>query len=183
VPHVIEVLSVGGDYYAAIEDAAGYLNSLQEEFRFQPPPKRLKNDGLPIRRKHYHTQDVFAFLRRFRADAKGHRPFLIALVNGELQSEKYKNIFGSHEASEGLAVVTLHTHLRYVPSTRVFLCYYLIRYSLSFVEPALKSHNATRSCYFDFKEKKNDLLKSLQSGDFCDACMAVLEKKFSPEIY
>ncbi|HWX42708.1 MAG TPA: pYEATS domain-containing protein [Blastocatellia bacterium] len=183
MPYNIEILSIGGEFCDETGDAFEILNSVQGEFRFHLPPARLRMAGLPFRRKEYYTKDVFDFLRNYRKEAKGHRPYLIAVLSGPLYSDRYHNLFGSHEASEGLAVVTLRDHARYSPSASSFLCYYFIRYSLSFVAPSLRSHRDTRSCFFDKKIHKPDLLKSLYNGELCDPCMAAMQQSLNPEIY
>jgi pimeloyl-ACP methyl ester carboxylesterase len=181
--HTIEIISIGSDLYSEVEPVIERLNASQSEFKFVIPPARLRDNGLPFRQKDYHTNEVFGFLRRYRLDAKGHRPFLIAIVNTALRSDVLKNLFGSHEATEGLAVTTLADHLRFAQSTDAYLCYYFIRYSLSFVAPSLKTHDETRSCFFDKKIFKPDLTKSMLSGDLCDACLKALQAQFNPEIY
>jgi hypothetical protein len=49
--------------------------------------------------------------------------------------------------------------------------------------PALKSHEETRDCFFDFKRRKRDLEKSLHSGALCAPCSATLTQSFNPEIH
>jgi len=181
MPYSIEVLSVGEDSDAKIAEVAQILNSVQEEFRFNLPPMALRQDGAAFFQDEYQTQQVWEFLKDYRARARGHRPYLVAVVNGKLSSKKYSNLFGSHEAENGLAVITLRDHLKFADSFRPFLCYYLIRYSLSFVCPALKSHLETHDCFFDFKLNKKDLEKSLHSGTICGVCRQKLEKAFNSQ--
>jgi len=183
MPYTIEVISLGQDLYPAIEKAIQAINAVQREFSFTIPGNRLKTEGFPFQRKEYHTQEVFDFLRNYRAQAKGHRPYLLAVLNAPLKSEKLQNLFGSHEAEEGLAVISLFDCTRFADSEHKFLCYYFIRYSLSFIAPQLKVHRDTRSCFFDAKLNKFDLQKSLRTGELCDECMSILQKNFNPEIY
>jgi len=182
VAYNIEILSVGDDSTSQIAEVSQSLNVAQDEFRFSLPPERLRTDGLVFVRQEYRTSEVFSFLRDYRTKAKGSRPYLVAVVNGRLSSDKYTNLFGSHEASEGLAVITLHDHQRYADSYRPYLCYYFIRYALSFVCPVLKSHKHTHGCFFDFKQNKLDLKLSLESGEFCSQCKEKLEQAFNTEI-
>lgn len=183
MPYLIEVISLGVDSYADIDPAVKMLNEVQDEFKFIIPAGQLRFIGLPYSRKDYFTQDVFACLGQYRAVVKGNHPFIIAVIEGMLHSSKYQNLFGSHEAENGLAIFTLKDQGKFVASRTAFLCYYLIRYSLSFVAPGLKSHRLTKSCFFDFKEQKRDIIKSMNSGDLCDECMSILDKQFDPEIY
>ncbi|MBZ5531326.1 MAG: hypothetical protein LAO20_07840 [Acidobacteriia bacterium] len=182
MPYHIEILSVGDNSNSKIAEVAQALNVTQKEFHFALPPERLRNEGLVFVQENYHTSKVFEFLKDYRSNAKGSRPFLLAVLNGRLESDKYGNLFGSHEASDGLAVVTLHDHQRFADSYRSYLSYYFIRYALSFVCPSLKSHSEARGCFFDFKGNKPDLKKSLESGAFCAKCMAILAKSLNAEI-
>jgi hypothetical protein len=167
----IEIISVGDESSARIQEVAHTLNVAQEEFRFNLPPERLRDEGAVFVREEYDTATVFEFLQDYRNQAKGYRPFLIAVVNSKLRSERLLNLFGSHEASKGLAVITLHDHQHYADSYRPYLCYYFIRYALSFVCPNLRVHDETRNCFFDRKLRKADLQKSLESGqEICSTC-------------
>jgi len=184
MPFSIEVLSVGDNSDTKIGEVAQILNAVQEQFKFYLPPEARRQDGAPFLQDDYQTEEVWEFLKDYRATAKGHRPFLIAVVNGKLNSKRTSNLFGSCRAKEndGLAVITLRDHQRFADSFRSFLCYYFIRYALSFVCPELKSHKETRDCFFDFKQNKADLDKSLRSGAFCKGCSQALAKKFNPDI-
>jgi nucleoside phosphorylase len=182
MPFHIEVLSVGESSDAKIGEVAQILNAVQDEFKFHLPPEARRQDGAAFLQDEYQTEQVWDFLKDYRANAKGHRPYLIAVVNGKLNSKDYSNLFGSHRAKDGLAVITLRDHQQFTDSFRSFLCYYFIRYALSFVCPELKSHQQTRDCFFDFKQNKKDLDGSLRSGAFCNNCQKALAKKFNPEI-
>jgi len=180
--YYIEILSIGDDSNSKIEEVAQALNVAQNEFHFALPPERLREDGLVFVQEEYHADRVFDFLNDYRVRAKGKRHYLIGIVDRKLRSAKLSNIFGSHRAQEGLAVVTLRDHQHFADGYRSYLSYYLIRYALSFVAPTLKSHPDTRECMFDRKLNKKDLLLSLKSGGLCIGCKQELEKMFNPEI-
>ena len=180
--YYIEILSVGDDSNSKAAEVAQSLNSAQKEFHFSLPPKRLLQSGAVFVRTEYCTDDVWAFLKDYRDTAKGSRPFLIGIVNSRLRSKEASNLFGSHQASNGLAVITLHGHEKFADSYRSYLAYYFIRYALSFVCPELKSHKDTRGCFFDFKSNKTDLKKSLETGGFCDQHKGQLAACFNAEI-
>jgi nucleoside phosphorylase len=182
MPYHFEILSLGGDFYKEICEAAQILNAVQEEFHFAAAPPPLRREGLLWVQRDYLTTDIWAFLRDYRAKAKGHRPYIIAVIDRTLSSTKWTNLFGSHLAKEGFAVITLRDHHFYADSHRPFLCYYFIRYALSFIAPSLKSHNETRDCFFDFKVKKHDLEKSMASGSICEACTQELAANLNPEM-
>lgn len=183
MPYTIEVISIGQDLYPLIERGASTLNATQKEFIFSVPASRLKEEGFPFQRKQYRTEEVFEFLRSYREQARGYRPFLVGVLKAPLESAKLRNLFGSHEAEEGLAIINVLECTRYADSELQYLLYYFIRYSLSFIAPQLKAHPEARSCFFDAKLNKFDLRKSIGSGEVCDKCMAVLQQNFNPEIY
>jgi nucleoside phosphorylase len=180
--YYIEIMSLGDDSTSKAAEVAQGLNSAQKEFYFSLPPERLLHSGSAFVRTEYSTDEVWAFLKDYRAAAKGHRPYLIGIVNSRLRSKEATNLFGSHQASNGLAIITLHDHQKYADSYRSYLAYYFIRYALSFACPELKSHKDTRGCFFDFKENKSDLKKSLETGGFCDQHREQLGTCFNDEM-
>src|SRR3954464_15073188 len=182
MPYNIEVLSVGDSVDPKIAEVAQKLNAVQNEFQFDLPPEWLRHDGKALAREEYLSTDIWEFLKDYRAGAKGHRPYLIAVLTSNLRSRRYSNLFGSHRAKDGMAVVTLRDHQQYADSYRPYLTYYFIRYALSFVCPDLKAHEETRDCFFDFKRNKKDLEKSLRSGAFCARCTRRLAQAFNPSI-
>ena len=50
--------------------------------------------------------DVFNYMEEYRSAIKGYHPFIIVITNSSLDGEKYTNLFGSHRAESGLAVIT-----------------------------------------------------------------------------
>lgn len=183
----IEVVSVGEeDLYDDIIAACELLNNGQREFYFTAPPVRLRGSGFRVQPNDadgYLTLDAFEYLHDYRREARGHRPYLIGVLNGQLRSNKWKNIFGSHEAADGLAIITLHQQAAYTESRLQYLCYYLIRYSLSFIAPEIKSHNVPerKECLFHFKQRKTDLTLSIAAGAICPVCMKKLSQRLNPE--
>lgn len=173
----IEVMSVGSDIYAVLHRAVGILNGIQDQFRFFLTPVDQRLDGTTFSRADYKTEEVFDFLRLQRTKYGGNRPYIVSFINAPLSSEKWHNLFGSHKAEEGLAVVTTADFRQYVKEEVRFCCYYLVRYALSFVNPHIKAHgDAERvDCYFHFKEKKNEIRASMDSGHICDDCMSRLD--------
>jgi predicted acylesterase/phospholipase RssA len=166
----IELISIGEDCYHILQESAALLNGVQCEFRFHLPSRASRDDAAGFRREKYLTQDIWNFLKHQRATLGGNRPYIIAFVSAPLRSPVLNNIFGSHEASEGFAVVTLYSSVQYVRETRRFCCYYMTRYALSFVNPLIKAHNdpARKNCYFHKKILKKDIRESMDSGYICD---------------
>lgn len=184
MPFTIELLSVGCDFDKLLGQVSNALSVVQDEFRFQLAPARLRTYATGVVKAHYLTTDVFEVLRGYRTAAKGHRPYVIGVIDKPLASKKLTNLFGSHEARDGIgeAVITLHDHQSFTESAQLYVCYYLIRYALSFVCPTLKNHNDTRNCFFDRKLYKPDLKLSMDSGGFCPECNAQLWNAFNEEI-
>jgi len=177
----IEVLPLGSTSAELLDDVCKRLNEVQTEFDFELPPPRLRDDGIVFTREKYSSDDVFDWLRAFRTKAKGHHPFLVGFVQGPLRTAKYENAFGSHQAKDGLAVVTLDKHTKFARS-RAYVAYFLARYAISFVAPDVKVHDDTRGCFFDQKENKYEIRESLLEGKFCDPCMNKLQAVLTPEV-
>lgn len=177
MPYDIELMSVGEDLYPTLEASAASLIAVQHEFlyRLTSPPQRPP--GLGFARGDYTSAQIWQFLREQREKFGGNRPYIIAFVNAPLKSDRLSNIFGSHEAAEGLAVVTLHSHHQYVKETERFCSYYMVRYAMSFVNSHIKAHDdaARRKCYFNKKMHKPEISESMDSGEVCDECQDKLD--------
>ncbi|WP_395753906.1 patatin-like phospholipase family protein [Prosthecobacter sp.] len=171
-------MCIGGDYYSLLKSSADQLNGVQNEFIFRLTAESNRTDGIDFKRREYNSEDIWAFLKNHRDSQGGHRPYIIAFINAPLQSPKLANLFGSHQAKSGLAVVTLHSSAQYVKEERRYCSYYLTRYALSFVNPSIKSHNEPehKFCYFHRKIDKRDIRESMDSGLLCDEC----EKNLGP---
>ena len=178
----IEAVPLGSTPAGTLADVCRRLNEVQQEFDFNLPPPRLLDEGVVVSRQNYVAEEVFAWLEEFRARAKGNRPYLIAFVQGPLESATRSNLFGSNDAEKGVAVVTLRDHVKFVSSTHAYVAYYLVRYAIGFVAPDVKAHKETRGCFFDFKENKYHLRESLLEGRFCDPCMGKLQAVFNAEL-
>ncbi len=51
-----------------------------------------------------------------------------------------------------------------------YFIYYFAKYALDFLNPLHKNHDDTRSCIYDRKLMKTDILKSMKYKAFCDEC-------------
>ena len=173
----IELMSIGEDIYPLLQRSAAGLNGVQGEFRFHltSPPQRQA--GISFQRSSYLTADIWSFLRDQKTKFGGNRPYIIAFVTKPLQSAELANIFGSHEAKEGLAVVTTFGAGQYVKEESRYCSYYLTRYSLSFVNPSIKAHDDDdrKNCYFHRKIYKPEIRASMDTGNICDQCLARLD--------
>lgn len=187
MPFTIEIISVGGNFDQLISETATALNGVQSEFRYELVPERLRRYAAGNIHPHYMTGEVFGLLKAYRAEAKGNRPHVIGVIDKRLASSSKQdlvNLFASHNTRDGVgeAVITLHDHQLFAESAQLYLCYYFVRYALSFVCPPLKNHEDTRSCFFDRKLNKLDLKLSMDSGGLCPNCRAALWQSFNDEI-
>ncbi|MEK6283256.1 MAG: patatin-like phospholipase family protein [Acidobacteriota bacterium] len=182
--YLIELMSIGEDQYKLLEAAANSLNAVQGEFQFRVTSVSQRGPGISFGRSSYYTPDIWEFLKKHKNDFRGNRPFLIAFVNAPLASPKLKNLFGSHRAEVGMAVVTLYQSTQYVSEAKRYCCYYLVRYAMSFVNPLLQSHavDEIKNCYFHKKIYKPEIRLSMDSAHVCDDCMTSLQRPADPNI-
>src|SRR6266480_3907700 len=159
MPYNIELLAIGDDIYADLNRAAAALNGVQNQFRFYPSGRAQRAEAIEFKPDAYTTAEIWTFLRQQRHRVGGHRPYIIAFVTRPLRSERYGNLFGSHQGEEGLAVVTTANTAQYVREISRYCCYYLVRYALSFINPHIRSHDydARKRCYFHRKLYKPDI--------------------------
>lgn len=174
----IEILSIGGNLYTRIEKVVKTLNSEQDEFIFLLPPERVRNEGISFTRKEYSKSELFKFIEDYRTNVKGFRPYVIGLVDGYIEG----NLFGSSKAKNGIAIYTIQGK-RHLNSEYAYIAYYLIRYSLAFIEPNAKTHKDTRGCFFDYKGDKRDIKESVKTMGLCDEHMRQIQPHFTQEIY
>lgn len=184
-PYPIEIVNFGQPSFNTHVAVVRELNALQDEIVFTTPPDRFANWASPFSRERYRTSYVWDRLRAYRRNCKGFRPFLIAVVHGELASDRLLNLFGSAESGEGFAVITTRDWEEHFapPALSVFLMYYFIRYSLGFIAPAVRSHLETRGCFFDKKMNKLDIKLSMASGVICDECREMFDDAIDGATY
>ena len=78
----------------------------------------------------------------------------IVFIEAPLCSPRLGNLFGSMDTKRTRAVVTTRDYQQYTTSAVAYCSYYLCRYAISFLVPALSNHRDTRSCFFDKKMQK-----------------------------
>jgi predicted acylesterase/phospholipase RssA len=177
MPYTIELISIGGDFYPLLQSSAKRLNGVQTEFDFRLTLEGERQSAEEFRREEYLTTEIWEFLQKHKAQFGGNRPYIIVFVDKPLRSPILRNIFGSHQARNGLAAATLHNSSQYVKEDKRYCCYYLIRYALSFVNPDIRAHNdpARKFCYFHQKLFKQEIRDSMDCGKLCDPCTKELE--------
>lgn len=182
---LIELLSVGEDCSPLLEAAAARLNCVQDKFEFRivKPTSALGAQALAYQRDTIVSAELFDWLTEQRRVLGGLSNYHICFVGRPLRSTQLGNLFGSHRAEQGMAVATLHDAEQYVRAQVRYCCYFLVRYTLSFVNPSIKAHtDAERKwCYFGKKIHKPEILDSLQSGRLCDQCSKALQAPYGPD--
>lgn len=124
-------------------------------------------------------------MRGYKKECKGFHPFILAIVHGYLESDNLGNLFGSRREENNFAVVTTHDWEKDFapPSLSVYLMYYFIRYSMSFICPNIKNHIEIRDCFFDKKINKQEIKLSMESGKICDPCRNTFENSIDGHTY
>jgi hypothetical protein len=113
------------------------------------------------------------YIEKIRTNIGGHHPFIIVIVDSNLEGCFYKNLFGSHRAKSGIAVITtsnVENDIIKKGRMTAYFIYYFARYALSFIVPEHKNHEERKGCVFDRKINKKDITKSMKSQAFCDEC-------------
>ena len=178
----IELLSIGEDSSSLLEAAAAQLNCVQDQFEFRvvKPTSALGAQALAYQRSTIVSTELFDWLAEQRRVQGGLSSYHICFVSRPLRSTQLGNLFGSHRAEQGMAVATLHDAEQYVRAQVRYCCYFLVRYTLSFINPSIKAHTEPERkwCYFGKKIHKPEILDSLQSGRLCDQCNEALQAPY-----
>ena len=173
----IELIVVGEKDLSDLSAAIVLANSEQNEFYYSFAPDDLCSRIQMRTFENNNVSELFDRVDGVRAEVRGYYPFLIVAMEFELEGEKYSNLFGSHRAERGIAVLTtLHVPDVIVPTDRMvaYFIYYLARYALSFVSPSHRNHEDSRGCVFDRKIDKRDIVKSMRARALCDECRRYL---------
>lgn len=169
----VEIAVAGDVIISEVSSAVALANAEQGEFIFV-----MAEDELQLRaRMHSYTQmrvkEFFDMTELSRSEIRGYHPFVITVADSYLHGAQYGNLFGSHRAEAGLAIITTAE----VPDTIVpvdrmiaYYIYYFARYSLSFLSPHHRNHEDSRGCIFDRKVNKTDIKSSMRSNALCDEC-------------
>lgn len=175
----IEVINIGKPEFHLHEEAIEKLNGIQNDFKYFLPPDRLKTWGASFVRSEYFTDDVIDRLISYRSEAKGFHPFIIGIVHAALNGTELVNLFATRRRSENIAVITTDSWEESFspPHLSAYLAYYLVHYTMKFIAPEIESHEETRDCYFDKKIYKPDIKLSMKSGNICDQCRQMIDKK------
>lgn len=171
----IEVLPANENCQQRVLRALATANTVQSEFRFGICAERNLLDRVAFApAAELKTQELFDQLEAARIASRGYHPFLIAFSDAYLVGRKLSNLFGSHRADKGLAIVTFNGIEGIVgkedDAITGYCLYYMARYCMSFVSPTIKNHAEGRQCIFDRKISKREIIDSVRSGALCDHC-------------
>lgn len=168
----IEILTTDPLLIADLEKIIQPLNKVQQEFKFEIAKPHIMVQALAFQLEAYTCKQVRQWLENYRVANGGNRPFLLLVINKPLSGEM-GNLYGSHDAENGMAWFTTEIFNRdrnqFLFDKIRFCRYYFVRYIISFVNPDITSH-PTANCMFDKKIDKKDLLLSLNTGNICDPC-------------
>jgi len=169
----IEIVVVGTKDLSEVSSAMALANAEQDEFAFQFASNEIQ-ERMQVRA--YNTvkaDDFFDQMESIRTEVRGFHPFVIAAIDAHLDGKQYSNLFGSHRADKGIAVVTTdHVVDVIIQKDRMaaYFIYYFARYALSFLSPTHRNHEDSRGCVFDRKVDKRDIVKSMRARALCDDC-------------
>lgn len=184
MPYYIEILAIKESLYKNIKPACDSLNKVQNEFIFSIPPDRLKDSLFLKKRNEYYSLDVFQWMRDYRQNSGGNRPYIITVIDGFLSSPKLSNLFGTSSPNEGLALFTINDFDQFINDIVRFCRYYFVRYAIGFLQPILKNHDDPKrtECMFHKKMHKVEIRNSLNTGALCEECYDKLRPKLNLEI-
>lgn len=173
----VEIVDIGDVPADEVVHAIAIANDAQSEFEFV----RVSDDTAAEMRQHAFdrvtTTEMFKRMEQFRRQIRGYHPFLITVTDSYLDGKKYSNLFGSHRAKEGIAVVTIaNVPDIIIPIDRIaaYFTYYFARFTLSFVSPEHRNHEDPRGCVFDRKVDKCGIVDSMRARALCDDCRSSL---------
>src|ERR1700686_3952463 len=94
-----------------------------------------------------HSGQFFNGLQEKRREWRGFHPYILAVVDSDLHSEKWRNLFSSRRAEAGLALVTTSgVEGGIIPSGKMaaYFLYELAVNTLAFIVSGKKHHSETR---------------------------------------
>jgi len=173
----IDVVDIGDVQTEALVRAIDTANSLQSEFFFA---RLTEHDADPFRMHSFNrilASEFLCNMESLRKQIGGYHPFLIAIVDADMDGDELRNLFASNDSSKGLGLVSIaNVEKIIVPAGRLaaYILYYLAHQVLGFLVPNHKNHSDTRNCVFDRKIFKMDLLKSMRERALCNSCRTAL---------
>ena len=173
----IEIIDLREKTTKDLWEAVALSNKIQKAFVFSGIEGALQSELKILSFRTINTNKFFESFEEKRKGFRGFHPFTITFVDSDLESKEWKGLFSSSRSSKGIAVSTTNqVEGDIIPMGKMiaYFLYELARHTLSFVVPDHHNHKDTRSCVYDFKEYKEDLLLSMKSGALCDDCRRAL---------
>jgi len=169
----IELVAIGDIPTEQFEGVISLANSTQNEFNFIQLQNNEVKAFKALAYKRASVKDLMDRMESTRSELGGYHPFIIALVDTKLDGERFSNLFGSNRAEKGIAVFTIdNVDDIIIPADKIasYMLYYFARFTLSFIVPQHKNHDEPKSCVFDRKIYKQDIVNSMKTRAICDEC-------------
>jgi predicted nucleotide-binding protein len=173
----IEIVEVGNIPPEWVDQALSLANSVQNEFLYLRMSNEDAQNFQMYAFDHVNAPEFMDSMEQVRAGLRGYHPYLLAIIDADLDGTNYSNLFGSHRAEKGIGIITVaNVQSIIIPPDKMssYLLYYLARYTLSYIVPSHKNHNEPRGCVFDRKINKLDLLNSMKARSICNECRQLL---------
>ena len=173
----IEIFCVGHGNNVPIKNAISLLNKKQDVFIY----KLLQNQEFETYsgeiENRYTTTEIFTLFDRVIPKLKGFHPYIIGIVERQLDGKRFGNLFSSMQESDnkqltGKAIASLYEIkeiLDQIPLD-VYLIFELLSFSIRFVIGRGLIHDERRMCVFDRKIDKRDIIDIMKKGEFCPIC-------------
>lgn len=173
----VEILCVGHNDIASIEDAISLLNKQQDVFIYS----LLRNEECEIyigdSENRYTTTEIYRLFDNILLKLKGYHPHVIGVAKRRLDGKKLGNLFGSMQESDnnhltGNAITSLHgiKQILHPIPLDVYLIFEFLSFAIRFVAGRGLIHDDRRTCIFDKKIFKPDIIEIMKSGKFCEYC-------------
>ena len=167
----IELLCVGQNDIAPIENAISLLNKQQDVFNYS----LLRNDKCELylgeSEDRYTTTEIYRLFDNVIPGLKGYHPHVIGVVTRRLDGKKFANLFGSMQESgnkqlTGKAITSLWGIKQILQSIplEVYLTFEFLSFAIRFVVGRGLIHDERRACIFDRKIYKPDIIMVMQRG-------------------
>lgn len=173
----IEILCIGHNDIAPIENAISLLNKKQDVFNYS----LLRNDKCKLyigkSENRYTTTEIYGLFDNILRKLKGYHPHAIGVTKRRLYGKKLGNLFGSMQESDnnqltGKAITSLHGIKQILQSIPldVYLTFEFLSFAIRFVGGRGLIHDDRQICIFDKKIYKPDIIEVMKSGKFCEYC-------------
>jgi len=173
----IEIVEVGNTPTEWVNQALSLANSVQNEFLYVRMSEDDAQSFQMYAFDHVMAAEFINSMEQVRISLGGYHPYLVAIIDANLDNTELTNLFASHRAQKGLSVITVaNVPSIIIPPDRMssYLLYYLARYTLSYIMPSHENHEDTRGCVYDKKTSKLDILKSMKARSICNECRQAL---------